>query len=144
MVRLFVAACAVAVIAAACATGTSPATGAPAAPTEAMTEAPITTATPGPGPAGSPSPTVASGTVTIEMSEDFFTPQVIEVAVGTTVVWRNVGEEDHDVHAKDGSFSSSMLGPGASFSYTFTKSGTYPYFCAPHVGDGMVGEVDVR
>ena len=89
-------------------------------------------------------PTIASGQVTIEMAEDFFTPKIITVPVGTTVVWENVGQEDHDVQAKDGSFGSNRLGPGGSFSHTFTKPGAYAYYCTPHVGDGMVGEVDVQ
>jgi plastocyanin len=90
-----------------------------------------------------PSPTVATGTVTVQLAEHFYTPSLITVAVGTTVVWVDVGQQTHDVHARDGSFDSPPLSPGNTFKFTFTKPGKYPYYCIPHEGDGMTGEVDV-
>ena len=60
-----------------------------------------------------------------------------------TVVWVDVGQQSHDVHARDGSFDSPPLSPGNTFAHTFTKAGKYPYYCVPHEGDGMFGEVDV-
>lgn len=78
------------------------------------------------------------------MAEHFFDPAQLTVTVGTTVIWRNVGVQVHDVHARDHSFDSPSMQPGATFSYTFTKPGTYPYYCAPHEGDGMVGVIEVR
>ena len=115
-----------------------------AAPSSAVatsaTAAIITTAAPN---AANASPTVASGTVTIEMAEHFFSPSLITVKVGTTVVWKVVGVQSHDVHARDNSFNSPLMAPGNTFSYTFTKAGKFPYYCAPHEGDGMFGEIDV-
>ncbi|MBU6424463.1 MAG: cupredoxin domain-containing protein [Chloroflexota bacterium] len=131
------------VLAGACAPASTSA--ASVAPTAAVTAAASTTPpSPTPSVASSPRPTATSSTVTVDMGDDFFTPEKITVAVGTTVVWENAGQEEHDVQARDRSFSSSPLGPGASFSYTFTKPGAYSYYCSFHVGDGMVGEVDVR
>ena len=89
------------------------------------------------------SPTIASGTVTIEMAEHFYSPSFLTVKVGTTVVWKVVGVQSHDVHARDDSFNSPLMAPGSTFTYTFTKVGKFPYFCAPHEGDGMFGEIDV-
>ena len=117
----------------------------------ATTAAPATTApastTPGPSSAAptiaNASPTIASGTVTIEMAEHFYSPSLITVKVGTTVVWKVVGIQSHDVHARDGSFNSPLMAPGNTFAYTFTKAGKFPYYCAPHEGDGMFGEIDV-
>ena len=121
---------------------------APAAASFAPTAAaPVATAAvrPSSAPAATanPSPTVATGTATVQLAEHYYTPSLITVAVGTTVVWVDVGQQTHDVHARDGSFDSPPLGPGNTFKFTFTKVGKYPYYCIPHEGDGMIGEVDV-
>jgi plastocyanin len=96
--------------------------------------------------AATPTPTASStgGPVLIQMAEHYYDPAQLVIAVGTTVVWRNVGIQTHDIHARDGSFESPGLGPGGTFTYTFTKAGKYPYYCAPHEGDGMIGVIEVR
>jgi plastocyanin len=83
-------------------------------------------------------------TVVVQLGEHFFDPSTITVRVGTTVIWRNNGQQTHDVHARDGSFNSPPLDPGNAFTFTFIKPGQYPYYCIPHEGDGMVGQVEVR
>jgi len=50
----------------------------------------------------------------------------------------------HDIHARDGSFDSPLLNPGNSFTFSFTKPGLYRYYCIPHEGDGMIGQVEVQ
>ena len=125
----------------ACASNAPALTAAPSTSPAVATTAPATnTALPS---AASASPTIASGTVTIEMAEHFYSPSFITVKVGTTVVWKVVGVQSHDVHARDGSFNSPLMSPGSTFTYTFAKAGKYPYYCAPHEGDGMFGEIDV-
>ena len=84
-----------------------------------------------------------SGTVTVEMGDHFFSPNQLTVAVGTTIVWRVVGQNAHDVVARDRSFASSALNFGGTFAFTFAKAGRVPYFCSIHEGDGMLGEVVV-
>lgn len=93
-----------------------------------------------------PSVTTSSDdkTVVVQLGEHYFDPSAITVKVGTPVVWRNVGQQTHDVHARDGSFDSPLLNPGNTFTFTFTKPGHYPYYCIPHEGDGMTGQVDVQ
>ncbi len=83
-------------------------------------------------------------TVVVQLGEHFFDPSSITVKVGTTVIWRNNGQQVHDVHARDGSFDSPLLNPGNTFTFTFTKPGLYRYYCIPHEGDGMIGQVEVR
>jgi len=128
---LFIAACSASV----------PSPSAPPQPTTAVTTTPASASRAAATTAASP--TVASGTVTIEMAEHFYSPSFLTVRVGTTVVWKVVGVQSHDVHARDGSFNSSLMAPGNTFTYTFTKAGKFPYYCAPHEGDGMTGEIDV-
>ncbi|HEV8654005.1 MAG TPA: plastocyanin/azurin family copper-binding protein [Candidatus Limnocylindria bacterium] len=79
----------------------------------------------------------------IQLAEHYYDPSSITVKVGTTVTWINRGQQTHDVNAYDKSFASGNLLPGGTFAYTFTKPGTYRYYCIPHEGDGMTGEVNV-
>lgn len=44
----------------------------------------------------------------------------------------NQDEADHTVTADDKSFDSSQLSQGKSFSFTFTKEGTFTYKCSNH------------
>jgi plastocyanin len=74
-----------------------------------------------------------------------FVPDKITVAPGTTVVWHNDGNIQHDVKAKDGSFDSKgLIDPGKEFKFTFNTPGKkFEYYCSPHQGAGMIGTVTV-
>jgi len=61
-----------------------------------------------------------------------FGPQVITVKAGTTVHWTNRDTEAHTVTSNTGAFGSPVLQPGASYSFTFAKPGTYHYHCSIH------------
>ena len=71
-----------------------------------------------------------------------FGPQALTVAVGTTVTWTNRDDIPHTVVADDKSFKSKVLDTDEKFSSTFTKAGTYPYFCSIH--PKMTGKVIVQ
>jgi plastocyanin len=73
-----------------------------------------------------------------------YSPALIKVIVGDndTVTWVNNDNAPHTVTADDGSFVSGNIAPGASFSYTFTASGTYKYHCVYH--PWMTGTVVVK
>ncbi len=107
----------------------------------------IRPATPSPSPrVRTPQPTPRPGApvVTVFLRDNFFDPAALTVGVGTTVTWRVVGQNMHDVVAMDGSFQVNGLGPGHTFSHTFTEPGRYSYFCVPHFGGGMRGEIVVE
>ncbi len=70
-----------------------------------------------------------------------FGPQVVAVKPGTTVRWTNQDTEAHTVTSDAGAFGSPVLQPGASYSFTFTKPGTYSYHCTIH--PFMTGKVVV-
>ena len=78
-----------------------------------------------------------------------YDPVSVTVPVGGKVTWTNTGGGYHTVtggeNAKDE--SSPMQGviasDGSTYSVTFDKPGTYPYFCEPHLQMGMKGEVIV-
>lgn len=66
----------------------------------------------------------------------------LQVTVGTTVEWTNNDPMPHTVTATDKSFDSGLINPGKTFRYTFTKPGTFNFFCVPH--PFMKGTVVVR
>jgi len=63
-----------------------------------------------------------------------YEPDNITVVIGVnnTVIWTNNDNEPHTVTASDGSFDSGNMNPGATFTYTFTKPGSYTYICTYH------------
>lgn len=80
-----------------------------------------------------PSDAVATTTVTIKDYK--FQPAAITVAPGTTVTWTNKDSVQHTVTSSQGApvaFGSELLKQDETFSYTFQKTGTYPYYCKPH------------
>jgi plastocyanin len=79
----------------------------------------------------------------IEMGDHFFDPAQLTVKVGATVTWKSVGQSTHDLASRDGSFSLGAMSFGQTFSFTYTRAGTFPYVCMQHEGDGMVGVVTV-
>ena len=56
----------------------------------------------------------------------------ITVTVGTTVEWTNSDPLPHTVTANDKSFNSGLIQPGKTYRHTFTKAGTFSYYCIPH------------
>lgn len=61
-----------------------------------------------------------------------FEPATLTVKVGTKVTWTNRDDSGHTVTANDRTFASKLLARGETFEFTFTKAGTYNYFCEPH------------
>jgi plastocyanin len=69
---------------------------------------------------------------TIGIKQFKYGPSILTVPVGTTVTWVNHDEEPHTVTSGTGAFSSAGLVNDDTFVQTFTKPGTYQYFCAIH------------
>ena len=85
-------------------------------------------------------PSAANAAVTIDNFS--FGPQKITVPVGATVTWTNRDDIPHTVVSTDGVFKSKVRDTDEKFQYTFTKAGTYPYFCSVH--PKMTGQVVVQ
>src|SRR5215216_1453747 len=79
------------------------------------------------------------------LTTDAFSPNPIQVSVGTTVTWTNNDAEPHTVNAGENATPSglfdSYIPPAGIFQHTFTEVGEYPYFCILH--PNMVGIVSV-
>jgi plastocyanin len=71
-----------------------------------------------------------------------FAPGTFTVAVGTTVTWTNHDDIPHTAVSTDGVFKSKVMDTDEKFSYTFTKAGTYSYFCSVH--PKMTGTIVVQ
>ena len=62
-----------------------------------------------------------------------YEPKVVTVMVGTKVSWTNHGAVVHTVSADDGkTFESGNMAAKATFSFTPTAPGTFPYHCKQH------------
>ncbi len=78
------------------------------------------------------------GDTQVYMHGDAFTPERIQVVLGTTVTWKNQDNVPHTVRlspvvmSSSDNWESGLLYPGRSFSYTFTSLGTFQYYCQEH------------
>lgn len=79
-----------------------------------------------------------------EVRVDNFTfgPETITVPANSTITWVNKDDVPHVIASTDGVFKSKALDTDDKYSYTFSKPGSYPYFCAIH--PKMVGKVIVQ
>ncbi|MDX1674972.1 MAG: plastocyanin/azurin family copper-binding protein [Longimicrobiales bacterium] len=74
-----------------------------------------------------------------------FDPDDVTIEPGTTVRWVNDSGIFHTV-TPDGhtEWASADLSDGTTFEHTFNTEGTFPYYCEPHVGQGMTGTIRVQ
>jgi plastocyanin len=56
----------------------------------------------------------------------------VTIASGTTVTWTNHDDVPHVVASDTNIFKSKALDTDDRYSYTFTKPGTYLYYCTVH------------
>jgi plastocyanin len=85
-------------------------------------------------------PSAANAAVKID--NFVFAPQAITVPSGTTVTWTNSDDIPHTAVSTDSVFKSKVMDTNEKFSYTFTKAGTYSYYCSVH--PKMTGQVVVK
>ena len=93
----------------------------------------------------------------VRVVDDEFSPKLLRVPVGSTVIWESGGANDHNVIASDGSwqavssdyFEYGIITKGDQFEHTFNEAGVYEYYCPFHgtnnkgmVGIIIVGDVD--
>lgn len=88
-------------------------------------------AAPQAGAAEAPAPTA---TTSVDIMGFAFSPAELTISVGDTVTWTNHDSAPHNVVVTDGpeKFTSPTLEQGDTYSYTFTKAGTYSYYCSIH------------
>jgi plastocyanin len=94
------------------------------------------------GSPGSAANTAEPASAEVKVDNFSFGPATLTVAVGTTVTWTNRDDIPHTVVSTDKVFKSKVLDTDEKFSFTFSKAGTYPYFCSIH--PKMTGSVVVQ
>jgi amicyanin len=81
----------------------------------------------------SASTTVTSNAATVSIKNFAYAPATLNIKKGTKVTWTNGDTAPHTVTSESGDvLDSPTLSTGQSFSYTFTKAGTYAYYCTIH------------
>jgi len=89
-----------------------------------------------------PAAQAAASAVAVKIDNFSFGPQSITVSPGTKVTWTNRDDIPHTVVSTEGVFKSKVMDTDESFSFTFDKPGSYPYFCSVH--PKMTGTVVVK
>jgi plastocyanin len=94
-------------------------------------------------------PTGAATTIEVTTLDNTFVEEEVNVAVGTEVVWKNGGRNDHDivpaVEGEGWGVDTEEFHPGDAYSYVFSEPGEYPYYCTIHgtADVGMTGTIVV-
>lgn len=92
--------------------------------------------------------TIPEGAAIQEDEQIYYSPQIIDVTVGTTIQWENLDNTVHTVtsgeptEGSDEIFDSETMAAGDAFEFTFTTSGSQDYYCIFH--PWMVGTVNVE
>jgi plastocyanin len=70
----------------------------------------------------------------VEIDNFVFKPRELTVTAGTKVTWVNKDDVPHTATSSDNTpaFDSKALDTDDKYSFTFTKPGTYRYFCKVH------------
>jgi plastocyanin len=84
----------------------------------------------------------AGGGDAVTIANFAFGPASLSVAAGTTVTWTNEDTTAHTATADDGSFDSSSIAPGATFSQAFDTAGTFAYHCS--IRPNMTATIEVN
>lgn len=88
---------------------------------------------PSPNPPSEVTIEMAKGTATnTECADKCYMPSKVNVAVGTTVTWKNVDNAAHTATDTNGAFDSSLVMAKGSFKHKFDKAGYYNYMCIVH------------
>jgi plastocyanin len=84
----------------------------------------------------------AASATEVRVDNFTFGPATLTVPVNSTVTWVNKDDLPHVIASTDGVFKSKALDTDDKYSYTFSKAGTYDYYCSIH--PKMVGKIVVQ
>ena len=99
------------------------------------------TATPTPTP--NPAPTTGlPQTLPLTIQNMAFSPSVVTIKKGDTIVWTNKDKVVHTVTGNNGGFSSSNIAVNGTYSFKFSTAGTFSYHCSIH--PIMTGKIVVQ
>src|SRR5260221_8003822 len=91
-----------------------------------------------------------TGTVLVSMADNSYSPAIVRVPVGGSIVFINAGRNDQNAIECDKSWSiekscgNIKMRPNDMSEIVFTKEGVYPFYCSFHATpDGKAGMVGV-
>jgi plastocyanin len=88
--------------------------------------------------AAPPTPAAAQSVAIVDFA---FQPQTRTIAPGDIVTWTNDGAQTHTATSNTSLWDSGDLASDATFSFTFTQVGAFPYRCTIH--SSMTGTIIV-
>jgi plastocyanin len=94
-----------------------------------------TSAGPSPDACDTSLPPELLGATVVAIRNFTFEPAEVRVPMGGKVAWVNCAPADEPAHTSTSDqavWNSPLLPPGATFGFTFTQAGTFPYHCEPH------------
>jgi plastocyanin len=94
-----------------------------------------------------PASAQTSSSAKVDVGDNFFKPEDLEIVAGTKVTWTNTGKILHNVTPNKGKkFGTKSLPKGKSYSYRFKKAGKFAYYCTFHgsPGSGQHGTIIVK
>ncbi len=68
-----------------------------------------------------------AATFGVSITKSGFSPSALTIAVGDTVVWTNADTTSHQIESKSAGFTSPLLAPGQTFSFTYKSAGKFAY-----------------
>jgi len=83
-----------------------------------------------------------TGRTKVSIDNFSFRPDVLEITVGTKVVWVNADDVPHTVRSTKDLFRSEALDTDDEFEHLFSEPGTYEYYCGVH--RHMEGKIIVK
>jgi plastocyanin len=83
-----------------------------------------------------------SASAEVKVDNFTFSPGTLAVPVNSTITWVNKDDIPHVIASNDGLFKSKALDTDQKYSFTFSKPGTYAYYCSIH--PKMVGKIVVQ
>lgn len=99
---------------------------------------------------GGKHPAQPTGTVLVSMADNSFSPAIVRVPIGGSIVFMNTGRNDHNAIAVDKSWSTEKtfgnirMKPEAMAEVVFPDRGVFPFYCSFHATpDGKAGMVGV-
>jgi plastocyanin len=75
---------------------------------------------------------VEAADISVTIKNFDYSPMEMDIAAGTTVVWKNLDGEPHTIASVDGMFRSPALDQNDSYSFTFNRPGVFKYICSIH------------
>jgi|SRR5215218_10319262 len=84
----------------------------------------------------------AAATKNVTIKATGFAPRSVSIRVGDRVTWKNSDTKNHQVVSNTGAFASPIMGAAKSWSFTFSRTGTFRYHDGLH--PSLAGSVVVR